>query len=58
MSFSIDDNTYYTIDDVNEMSGIHKVTLRKFIREGKIKALKKGRRHFVKGIDLREYMET
>ncbi|RNC82995.1 MAG: DNA-binding protein [Balneola sp.] len=50
--------TLYSIDDLHEMLGISKLTLRAYLREGKIRARKLGVSWYVTEDAIREYFET
>lgn len=49
--------TLYSIDDLHEMLGISKMTLRAYLREGRIKGRKLGVSWFVTEESIREYFE-
>lgn len=49
--------TLYSIDDLNEMLGISKMTLRAYLREGRIRGRKLGVSWFVTEEAIREYFE-
>lgn len=46
------ENRFYTIDQIAEILGIHHKTVRKFIKEGKLKANKLGKQWRISQIDL------
>ncbi|MFZ7121086.1 MAG: helix-turn-helix domain-containing protein [Eubacteriaceae bacterium] len=48
---------YYTVDEVSEMIGMHPKTIRRFIREGKLKANKVGKQWRITGHDLSIFAE-
>lgn len=48
---------FYTVDQIAEMLGMHPKTIRKFIREGKLKANKVGKQWRVTGNDLSIFTE-
>jgi hypothetical protein len=49
--------TLYSVDDLHEMLGISKLTLRAYLREGKLKGRKLGVSWFVTEDSIREYFE-
>jgi predicted site-specific integrase-resolvase len=49
--------TLYSIDDLHEMLGISKMTLRAYLREGRLKGRKLGVSWFVTENSIREYFE-
>lgn len=49
--------TLYSVDDLHEMLGISKLTLRSYLREGKLKGRKLGVSWFVTEDSIREYFE-
>ena len=49
--------TLYSIDDLHEMLGISKMTLRAYLREGRLKGRKLGVSWFVTENAIREYFE-
>lgn len=48
---------FYTIDKIAEMLGMHHKTIRKFIREGKLRANKVGKQWRISSHDLSIFME-
>ena len=48
---------FYTIDQIAEIVGMHHKTIRKFIREGKLRANKVGKQWRISGHDLSIFME-
>lgn len=51
------ENSYYTVEQVAEMLDMHPKTIQRYIREGKLKANKVGRRWRVTGHDLSIFVE-
>lgn len=49
--------TLYSIDDLHEMLGISKMTLRAYLREGRLKGRKLGVQWFVTEDAIRDYFE-
>lgn len=49
--------TLYSIDDLHEMLGISKMTLRAYLREGRLKGRKLGVSWFITENAIREYFE-
>jgi excisionase family DNA binding protein len=47
----------YTVDQVAELIGMHPKTIRRFIREGKLKANKVGKQYRINGHDLSLFTE-
>lgn len=58
MPKKIGDLTLYSVDDLHEMLGISKLTLRAYLREGKIRARKLGVSWYVTEDAIREYFES
>lgn len=52
------ENKFYTIDQVAEILDIHHKTVRKFIKEGKLKANKVGKQWRISQIDLEVFTEN
>lgn len=50
-------NSFYTIDKVAEILGMHHKTIRKFISEGKLRANKVGKQWRISGYDLDDFMK-
>jgi excisionase family DNA binding protein len=50
-------SSYYTVDQVAEIVGMHPKTIRRFIREGKLKAYKIGKQWRITGHDLSIFTE-
>lgn len=48
---------YYTVEQVSEMVGLHVKTVRRYIREGKLKAHKVGKQWRITGHDLSNFTE-
>lgn len=48
---------YYTVDEIAEMIKIHPKTLRRYIREGRLKASKVGKSWRISGHDLSTFTE-
>ena len=48
---------FYTIDQIAEILGMHHITIRKFITEGKLRANKVGKQWRISGHDLSLFME-
>lgn len=51
------DNIYYTVERVSEMLGLHPKTIRRYIREGKLRANKVGKQYRIGGHDLSLFVE-
>ncbi|MDZ5253701.1 helix-turn-helix domain-containing protein [Clostridium sp. LIBA-8841] len=49
---------FYTVEQIAEILGMHHKTIRKFIREGKLKANKLGKQWRISGHDLSSFMEN
>ncbi len=54
----IDDDAFYTVKDLAEMTGKNHRTIREWIRSGKMTGRKIGREWIVAGKDLRLYYEV
>lgn len=50
--------TLYSVDDLNEQLGLSKMTIRSYLREGKIRGRKLGVKWYVTEEALREYFDT
>lgn len=57
MPKKIGDLKLYSVDDLHEMLGISKMTLRSYLREGKLKGRKLGVQWFVTEESIRAYFE-
>lgn len=57
MPRKIGDLTLYSVDDLHEMLGISKMTLRAYLRDGKLKGRKMGVKWFVTEEAIRRYFE-
>jgi len=55
MPKQIGDIRLYSVEDLSEMLNIQKVTVRKYIREGRLKGRKLARRWYVPEENLAEY---
>lgn len=51
------DNTFYSVDQVSTMLGLHPKTMRRYIREGKLRANKVGKQYRIAGHDLSVFVE-
>lgn len=58
MPKKIGDLTLYSVDDLHELLGISKLTLRTYLREGKIRARKLGVSWYVTEDAIREYFDA
>lgn len=50
-------STYYTVEQISEMIGMHPKTIRRFIREGKLVGNKVGKQWRIEGHELSRFME-
>lgn len=50
-------STYYTVEQISEMIGMHPKTIRRFIREGKLTGNKVGKQWRIEGHELSRFME-
>ncbi|MGM0505592.1 MAG: helix-turn-helix domain-containing protein, partial [Bacteroidota bacterium] len=57
MPRNVGDLTLYSIDDLHELLGVSKVTLRMYLREGKLRGRKLGVKWFVTEEALRDYFD-
>ncbi len=57
MPRKVGDLKLYSVDDLHDMLGISKMTLRAYLREGKLKGKKMGVKWFVTEESLRAYFE-
>ena len=51
------DNSYYSVDQIAKMLRMHPKTIQRYIREGKLSAVKIGKGWRVSGHDLSRFME-
>jgi excisionase family DNA binding protein len=57
MSKTVGDLTLYSVDDLHELLGISKMTLRTYLREGRIRGRKLGVSWYVTEEAIREYFD-
>lgn len=57
MPKKLGDLTLYSIDDLHELLGVSKVTLRMYLREGKLRGRKLGVKWFVTEVALRDFFD-
>ena len=50
------DLTIYTIEDLQKLLGLHKLTLQRYAREGRLKATKIGREWVISSDNLRDFL--
>jgi excisionase family DNA binding protein len=48
---------FLTVDEVAEITRMHTNSIRRLIRQGKIKAVKRGNRWLIKESDFKKYIE-
>jgi len=58
MRVLIEDSAYYDIPEVVKMLNMHKKTIYIWIRQGKLKAHKLGRKYLISGKVLRRFIES
>jgi hypothetical protein len=58
MPKKIGDLTLYSVDDLHEMLGISKLTIRSYLREGKLKGRKLGVQWYITEESIRSYFEA
>ena len=54
----VNEDTFYTLPEINEGLGITIFTLRNWIKTGRLKAKKTGVRYFIQGKDLKDLLRT
>jgi excisionase family DNA binding protein len=54
--FEVNSNAFYTLMDLENGLNISIVSLREWIKQGKLKASKVGRKYIVSGQDLRVFL--
>ena len=54
----VNEDTFYTLQEINHGLGITTFTLRNWIKKGRLKAKKTGLRYFVQGKDLKDLLRT
>ncbi|MDM7918507.1 MAG: helix-turn-helix domain-containing protein [Methanosarcina sp.] len=57
-TIQIEGKTYYDIDGIVEKIGVGKFTVRGYIRSGKLKAVKVGRRYWIEEKELSNLFAT
>ena len=56
MPFTISDKTFYSVTEVSEMLGVTTVTIRNYIKQGKLKGLKATDRWVIACEEVREFL--
>ena len=56
--FQLEESTYYNLKDISDKMGIGVLTLRKYVRIGKLKAHKAGRKYLVTGQEVKRYLDS
>ena len=54
----VNEDTFYTLPEINEGLGITIFTLRNWIKTGRLKAKKTGVRYFIQGKNLKDLLRT
>lgn len=49
---------YYTTDEVASICRVKKETVREWIKDGKLPAVKRGRSYLIVEVDLKNYLEA
>lgn len=49
---------FYTVDEISNILGMHQKTIQRYIREGKLRAVKVGKAWRISGHDLSRFMES
>lgn len=49
---------FYTVDEISNILGMHHKTIQRYIREGKLRAVKVGKAWRISGHDLSRFMES
>ncbi len=57
MPVKIGEVELYSVDELSELFGVQEVTLRRFLREGRLRGRKLARRWYVTAESVREYFE-
>jgi excisionase family DNA binding protein len=57
MPRQIGDLVFYTIDEISEKTGITQLTLRKYAKEGRLRAKKQAGRYFITEQAIQEFFE-
>lgn len=57
MPKQIGDLVFYTIDEISKETGITTLTLRKYAKEGRIRAKKQAGRYFITQEAIRDFFE-
>ena len=57
MSIKLGDMTLYDVEELSEMLGVGIPTIRKYLREGKLKGTKPAKRWYVSEEALKEYFQ-
>ena len=56
MPFTISDKTFYSVLEVSEMLGVTTVTIRNYIKQGKLKGQKAMNRWFISNEEASEFL--
>ena len=57
MSIKLGDMTLYDVEELSEMLGVGIPTIRKYLREGKLKGIKPAKRWYVSEEALKDYFQ-
>jgi len=57
MPIEIGDKRYYTVEDIQERTGMHPRTIRQLLKDGRLRGKKQGKRWFVPEVNLQAYFE-
>lgn len=57
MPFQIGDKSYYTVEDIQGMTGIHVKTIQRMLKAGRLKGRKQGKRWFILEKNLQAFFD-
>jgi excisionase family DNA binding protein len=58
MQITLDEKTFFDIAELSKQTGIGPATLRQYVREGKLKAVKIGKSYWIEKANLKQIFET
>jgi len=56
MAFKFDSEAFYTIQDLEKVKLATRMTIRNWIKTGKLQAVRVGRQYIIKGKDIQEFL--
>jgi len=58
MAFKFDSEAFYTTQDLEKVGLATRMTIRNWIKTGKLQAVRVGRQYIVKGKDIQEFLSV